>query len=52
MIHLADFCTASGAVQGSWMYRVGKFYKEETKLERESLKQNKFSPLALGGIFE
>ena len=50
MIHLADFCTASGAVQGSWMYRVGKFYKEETKLERESL--NKFSPLGLGGIVE
>ena len=50
MIHLADFCTASGAVQGSWMYRVGKFYKEEIKLERESL--NKFTPSELGGIFE
>lgn len=25
MMHLAALCTDSGAVQGSWMYLVGKF---------------------------
>ena len=47
-MHLADFCTASGAVQGSWMYRVGKFCtKRQTILDKLETREVGFKFLGL-----